>query len=277
MKSKQVMLTRAARFDRKRSSPAHAIARITASLSVGLMLMLLQGCDTFHARRTGAEALAAPYATRRVWAVVPLRNESGSLEADGVKIADVLVHHLENAANLDVLPVNRVLAALEALHLPEVRTPTEVAMLRRTLNVDGLIIGSVTAYDPYDPPKLGLALELYSDPRSLQRDAPLDIRQLTRAATDEQSSLPDQPRPRQAAQTIVSAVFDASEPNVRKALERYAENRGGVEEKDAWRRYRVSMDLYSDYVGYVMCWRLLDQERQRIVALNPPPTPTPSR
>lgn len=222
-------------------------------------LLLITGCALFSPR--GADPLLSPYPTRRVWAVAPLRNESGSTQADGWAIADHLVKQLENARHLDVLPVNRVLAAMDALKLPQVRSPNEAKQLLRTLGVDALVVGTITAYDPYDPPRLGLAIELYID-QNVEHFDSIDVRGLTRAATAV-GPLPGPASVREPTSTV-SAVFDAADPMVRRKLQRYAIDRGQVPDKDFWHLYRVSMDLYSEFVSYVMSWRLLRAEAQRI-------------
>ncbi len=232
-------------------------------------VLLTSGCALFG--RGGADPLHSPYPTRRVWAVVPLRNESGSTHADGLVMADHLARQLENATNLDVLPVNRVLAAMEALELAEVSSPAEATQVLRSLRVDGLVVGTMTAYDPYDPPKLGLAIELYVDEHVEHFDS-INVRRLSRAATAV-GPLP-YPAARQQPTSTVSAMFDAASPEIRRKLKRYATRRGQTETQDAWHRYRLSMDLYSEFVSYVMSWRLLGVETQRIApaAQQPPPS-----
>lgn len=231
--------------------------------------LLAGGCALFGPR--GADPLHSPYPTRRVWAVAPLRNESGSVQANGWSIADHLARHLENATNLDVLPVNRVLGAMEALSIVEITSAAQARQLLQSLSVDGLVVGTVTAYDPYDPPKLGLTIELYVDKRVEYLDA-INVRRLTRAATDV-GSLPNPPGLRQPVSTI-SAVFDAADPVVRSKLRRYAVNRGQMADSESWRLYRISMDLYSDFVSYVMSWRLLRAETQRVTPATTQPAPS---
>mgnify|MGYP005842722195 CR=1 FL=1 len=221
------------------------------------------GCETMFPT-PGADPLQSPYGERRVWAIAPLRNESGSLAADGVLMADHLARQLENAGNLDVMPVNRTLAAMQAAGLSAIESPQQAAQIRSLLNADAILVGSITAYDPYDPPKLGLAVELYADASRQKHDAPLDVRELSRASTGDEAELPNRPRDPSAASSVVSAFFDAADPAVRERLERYANRRGPVNEPDAWRRYRVSMDLYSEFVSYVVSWRLLREEAQRV-------------
>ncbi len=234
-------------------------------------LLLLSGCSLFLGR--GADPLESPYPSRRVWAVAPLHNESGSLQADGVALADHLAHQLETASNLDVLPVNRVLMAIDHLGITQATSPHQARQLLNTLGVDALVVGTITAYDPYDPPTLGLAVELYVNQRVDQADR-LDVRRLARASTDPQT-LPSPATLEPATTSTVSAVFDAADPEIRKRLMRYARNRGPVRDGQSWHLYRISMDLYSEFVSYVMSWRLLQAETRRIT--SPPATqPAPS-
>ena len=230
------------------------------------VLIASNGCGLLTSRE--ADPLHSPYSTRRVWAVAPLGNESGSVQADGWAMADHLVRQLENASNLDVLPVNRVLAAMQALEMSQITTPNDARQLLRSLGVDGLIVGTITAYHPYDPPKLGLAVELYVNTRVEHRSV-IDVRRLARASTG-RGSLPSPASVRQPISQI-SAVFDAAAPDVRDKLRQYAENRGQVPDEESWHRYRISMDLYSEFVSYVMSWRLLQAEAQRLAKDNTEP------
>lgn len=225
----------------------------------------MAGCELWQ-RDKGPDPLRAPYAERQVWAVAPLGNESGTRWVDGARLADHFVQQLQNAEGLDAVAVNRVLAAMESLEMETVASPDDAAALRETLDVDGLIVGTVTAYDPYDPPKLGLAVELYVGPRQPRLAAP-DVRELQRAPSDRWVQPPplDLKRP----VSVVSTHLDAADPGVRQQLEHYASQRGreGVGE-ERWRLYRISMDLYTEFVSYEVSRRLLDAELQR---LQPPP------
>ena len=76
------------------------------------LAVLAVGCQYRGVKKT--HDLAAPYEERQVWAVAPLRNESGSLYADGLLAADKLAQRLETVIGVDTIPVNRVLAAMQA-------------------------------------------------------------------------------------------------------------------------------------------------------------------
>ena len=244
------------------------------SEQVLLMLMALVlcvctgGCQSEHHDKDDHLSTGI-YPRRQLWAVVPLRNESGSLNADGTRIADHLVNQLENEPGIDTLPVNRVLAAMEAMNLAGVNSPAEALALRRTLGVDALIVGTITAFDPYDPPQLGLTVELYVDQRLPWFNDPETIRRLSRAAVDGQTRPVDDSAGADQPISVVSGFFDAADPGTRKRLQMYASRRG-VEPNDrnVWRLYRISMDLYTEFVTHTVSSRLMDAEAAR---LAPPP------
>jgi len=234
-------------------------------LSLVMVVLVTGGCMNSRG------GLTPDYPDRQLWAVAPLRNESGSIQADGLKVADHLAHQLEDAYRIDMLPVNRTIATMEALQIPQVTNMEQAMQIRAAMEVDALLIGSITAYDPYDPPKLGLAIELYVDPR---RDpSSFDVRRLQRSATDE-LALPSSARRSDQPVSTVSIFFDAADPHIRYLIERYGKRRG-VDEKDrdAWRLYRMSMDLYTEFVCHEASTRLLRAEAQR---LAPPPAKTAS-
>jgi hypothetical protein len=234
----------------------------------GLMLLLalttaLAGCLAPNR----AETLRGPYDRRQVFAVAPLRNESGSLYADGLKMADRISEQLTLTANIDTVPVNRVLAAMQTLGLPSVNNKEQALRLRSALGVDGLVVGTLTAYDPYDPPTIGLNIELYLDPR--HTSAAFDVRRMSRAASDrgwrfEGYTSSDQPV------SALSLLYNAADPAVQDRLEVFATERGtdrGATATDA-RLFRISTDLYRGFVAYEVCRRLMQAETAR---LAPPP------
>lgn len=229
------------------------------------LVVCTAGCQYRGAKKP--QNLSAPYGDRQVWAVAPLRNESGSLHADGLKTADQLAQRLETVMGLDVLPVNRVLAAMQSLEMREIATTEDAIQLRGVLGTDGLVVGTITSYDPYDPPKLGLAIELYIDPfrESLQST---DVRKLVRAATDEMSLPTHHPnRPSQPV-SVVSGFYDAADPLVHKKLMSYASRHGGDEDDQVPKRdrrlYQIDMGLYTEFVTYLVSQQLLRVEEQRL-------------
>jgi hypothetical protein len=119
----------------------------------------------------------------------------------------------------------------------------------------------VTAYDPYEPPKLGASLQLFLKPAGYVRSATVDPRLLARQAspTDSQS-LP-------AKTSFVQAigVYDAANGSVRQALERYAKGRYDPVGPYAAREYRVSMDRYCGFVYSSLIDQIIHSARLRPV------------
>ncbi|MFI4862127.1 MAG: hypothetical protein ACIAXF_15790 [Phycisphaerales bacterium JB063] len=195
---------------------------------------------------------------------MPLRNESGSRGVDSFRMADRLAHEFELVQGIDVLPVNRVLQAMQTLGLDAVATRDDAMALREVLGVDGLVVGSVTAYDPYDPVRIGLSLDLYTD--ALIPPKPLDIRGLSWAPTADSAGmqLQTQYRTEQPVATV-SGVFSASHPSVKRRISAYAVERGtSGNARHNERMITIDMNLYSEFVGHEMGSRLMWAEWQRL-------------
>ena len=167
--------------------------------------------------------------------------------------------------------------------LREITTPSPARECMYAPCAPTPVVGSVTSYDPYDPPKLGIALDLYNDPEQ-RRGEPVDVRWLSRATTGD--SVGVHPPRLEGPVTAISGFFNASDPDVRAMLQSYGHERGTIDRNDGdflrklerfikgtgavytddttWRYYRMSMDLYTEFVSYVMSLRLLYAETQRM-------------
>ena len=179
-------------------------------------LTLVGGCSLLKPSPE-SQVLHSPYQTRRIWAVLPPRNESGSLTVNSVELADRLTEQIQKVEGIDALPVNRVLAAMQLMEVHEISTPGQARALLAALGADGLIVGTVTAYDPYDPPKIGLALELYTQP-SVERHE-LDLQRLIASPTEdgaEAQAVAATAAPVPQPVSTISEMWQASDPLVRK-------------------------------------------------------------
>lgn len=213
------------------------------------------------------DTVVAPYPQRQVFAVAPLRNESGSAFADGDRLADKITQRLALTRGIDVLPVNRALAAMDALGLDRIGSKADAIRLQQTLGVDGLVVGTVTAYEPYTPPKLGLNLELYLDARLAWSGSEIDTRKLSSAATDDSAQIPGAGGDVQRTQpvTAIGGFYDAADPNTTDLLVAYlAERKPDDSPEHALRRHTLSTDLYSDFVSTTLVAQLMEAERLRL-------------
>ncbi|WP_428386935.1 hypothetical protein [Mucisphaera sp.] len=231
-------------------------------LTLVSLVLVLSGCSLFGPQRS--PVLVSPYAEPRIVAVVPFLNESGTGVANGERVADALTKHLDGAEGLVALPVNRVLAGLVALETSRITSAGEARALMRWLGADQVIVGTITSYDPYDPPTIGLALESYEEP--VVTVGPVDLRDLTRAGTGTAAgSVSTGPAADDGATVSLSAVLDASDPRVRDALKAYAVDRGPADaDPDAWLHHQRNMNLYIEFACHEMARRLLAAEAQRL-------------
>jgi len=245
--------------------------------AVMMVAMVCTGCVL---KQDEPRFLGTPYMERQVWAVAPLNNESGSSVAEGVTVADRLTQRLEEVEGLDVLPVNRVLSAMQTLGISMIASGSDLRQLRELLGVDGLVIGTITAFDPYDPPKIGLAIELYASPRLANGNtvdpgkllrSPTDLTQPQDAQTPPPASLTGSMNAavRLVPTSVVSGYYDAADPLIREQLRDYAQGRGSESHRDAWRMYVLSMDLYTEFVSYLVSSQLMQAEQNRL-ARTPP-------
>ena len=243
---------------------------------VSLLSLTIAGCSFMPDPPTDPMSLdTGIYPRRQLWAVVPLRNESGTSDVNGARIADTLASQLELQQGIDVLPINRVLAAMENMQLPEVTNANEALTLRHVLKVDALVVGYISVYDPYDPPKIGLGIELYADDELPWFAQVNNLTGLQQSAVEKTnpvgqhiSAYDDSPQ-RQPI-TAVNGFFDASTPGIRRLLKKYARDHGQDErDRKTWRTYRLSKDLYTEFVANIVCQRLMTAENQR---LNPTST-----
>jgi hypothetical protein len=243
-------------------------SRLTAGALVLAALVVIQavaGCAQKEPRLKAPQVLVSPYDASRgevLWAVVPLRNESGTTIADTYLVSDKVVAAASQVRGVRCLPLNRTIGAMRSLEMTELTNPADAEKLAKALGADGLIVGSITTYDPYNPPKLGLALALYTRPGLVTNrpaaNSGTDTRKLTFQPTDYQYF------PRSAHQdapaSVVSEFLDGKNHQVLMDVQAYAEGRHDERTALGWRRYLASMDLFSEFGAWHSVNRLLEHE-----------------
>jgi hypothetical protein len=94
-------------------------------------------------------------------AVAPFFNLSDEPTVDGREFALSYFAELQAVPGYEVVPLGVVEEAILA-HQVDLSRPDEARRLARVLGVDAVVIGSVTDYSPYYPPRCGMRVEWYA-------------------------------------------------------------------------------------------------------------------
>ncbi|HEX8342143.1 MAG TPA: hypothetical protein VF624_14660 [Tepidisphaeraceae bacterium] len=228
-------------------------SRWIAIRSILLAACLSGGCAE-KAKQYGRERqLAMPGPQTRVWAVAPVINLSGQRGVDPLLQADLLYQQLQTVQGLTVIPVDKVAQVYAALRIERVQTPEQAFAVIETLGCEGLIVGTVTQFDPYNPPKFGGSLQLFEKPGGYTRPPPPDVRDLINsAAPPPTESLPEAP---QFVQVV--GMYDAVNGTVRDAVLDYAAGRHEPVGPMAEREYFASMERYAGFSWHTLTEQLL--------------------
>lgn len=242
-------------------------ARVCTLLAVLACLSMLAGCLARQRHLENPATLTAPYLApgERLWAVAPLRNESGVGVIDPLNVSDRLVAALSEANGISALPMNRTLAAMRALNLGSIDTPAQALALARTLKADAVVVGSITAWDPYQPLKIGLNLGVFSDSKTMlpERDESVTAEELLefrKARTDSPAAYGPAPGPLSA----VSVTLDADNHAVIADIKRYAAGRVDRDSAMGWEVFTRSMARFTDFACFRSSELLLLAEQQRL-------------
>jgi len=206
-----------------------------------------------------------------LWAVAPLRNESATTTVDPLVMSDKIVEALEQVRGIRALPMNRTLETMRAIRMPMVRTPADANRLAEALGVDALVVGAITAYDPYDP-RLGLALTVVPRTSAMNGVAFVDTGKLdARAVQSSPTEITQAAAALGEPTSSASLLFDGKNQAVQMDVRNYAEGRAERVSAAGWRRYLRSVDLFSEFAAYRTVDQLVQAETLRLARLHPKP------
>ncbi len=221
----------------------------------GLVVALaaMGGCGSSTPEYGAERPLNLAGSSRQTWAVAPAVDLSDQKHVDPILQADLLYGQLQQVAGLNVIPVNRVVAVYEALKITQIQSEEQAALICDLLGSDGLIMATVTYYDPYEPPKMGASLQLFKKSPSYHRPLDVDPRELARRATPSPTTLPA------ARPSFVQVVgmFDSANGSTRAEAIKYAQGRNDPSGPLKERGYLVEMDRYCGFVYFSLIEELL--------------------
>ena len=94
-------------------------------------------------------------------AIAPFTNLSQERSADPRRFAFAYAAELQKVDGFEVVPVGVVEQAIVDARL-SMDSPEDAVRLAEMLGVDAVVVGSITDYDPYYPPRIGLQVQWYS-------------------------------------------------------------------------------------------------------------------
>ncbi len=191
-------------------------------------------------------------------AVAPALNHSGSQDFDPLRVADLMASELAQILGVQVIPLNRVLAQLEADGKQRIESPGHARRIMDRIGADGIVVFALTEYDPYVPPVVGISAQFY---RSYRGSPALDPVAASRApAFTAAGPFPDAP----AAQ--FQWVFNGSDEAVKQAIQEFTRKRNADGSPYGWRKYLASQEHYLRFCCHVTVRELIQKELTQVAA-----------
>jgi len=121
----------------------------------------MSGCSILLPDISHEPVVRNPFPQLSKVAVAPFFNLSDERTVDGRKFALAYYGELQHVRGYEVVPLGVVEEAIMAYQI-DLSRPSEARRLATVLGVDAVVVGSVTDYTPYYPPRCGLRVEWYA-------------------------------------------------------------------------------------------------------------------
>lgn len=129
-------------------------------LLISILFLLPAGCS-FLPQISRQTVLHNPYPQLSKVAVAPFFNLSEEPKTDGRQFALAYFNELQLIPGYEVIPVGQVERAMQDYDIA-LASPEDARRLAQVLGVDALVVGAVTDYTPYYPPRCALHVEWYA-------------------------------------------------------------------------------------------------------------------
>ncbi len=236
------------------------ISTIGIVLSVAGIFGLLGGC----ANQKRPVRLVSPYPHQMTVVLAPVLNYSGEQNLDTLKVTDILYSELQQVQGFAVIPVNRTLAQMARDGIRNIEDPQQALNLANQLGADMIIIAAITEYNPYYPPIVGIAMQVYGvKGNRLFSSASVNPVRLARSASPlkiTSSNVANEYLPKNQIQEI----FNSRDKRVAKQVKKFAKLRGTGSSPYKTELYLRSQEYYLRFVCYESIKKLLEKELERI-------------
>jgi hypothetical protein len=145
------------------STPSHIVAASTR-ISRGLLWLScvcwLTGCSLFPDIRHKPQFIN-PYPQIRKVAILPFSNQSEEPTLSGKRVALAYADEMQSIRGFEVLPQGAVINKMREFGRP-LSTGEDFQTFAQYLGVDVVLVGSITDYDPYYPPRMTMKVNWYA-------------------------------------------------------------------------------------------------------------------
>lgn len=138
----------------------YLLNRTIPLLALSAIIALLSGCAAVPSRYV-QPVYHNPFPQLHRVAILPFFNQSHEPTVDGEAMAIAYYNELQAIQGFEVMPVGVARRMLEASRIRP-QSGSDFQQLARLMRVDAVIVGSVTEYSPYYPPRLGLSVDWYA-------------------------------------------------------------------------------------------------------------------
>lgn len=240
------------------------IGRAKPGIAILAMMILIGGCSSWsHKKVVDDNRLHSPYMREMTVAVVPVVNYSGFEPIDMLRVTDLLYSELQQVDGFAVIPVNRLLAQMSQEKLNRIETPQQVMELASEVGADIVIVAAITEYNPYYPPIIGMAVQLYVQPK----ESSMQASQIDPVVLERLSSplkIPMDIDPKYWPRNQMQRIYNGRDKLIVEAVKKYAKDRGTGNSPYDWEVYMRSQENYLRFVCYKAIAELLDKEVERM-------------
>ena len=139
--------------------------KLLVLLAAPLLACATTGCHLVLPETSQQPLVHNPFPQLSRIAVVPFFNQSNEATVDGRQFAMAYYAELQSIPGFEVVPVAAVEATIRqygVTFFPPEQAPEQARWLAKKLGVDAVVIGTVTDFDPYYPPRCGMRVEWYA-------------------------------------------------------------------------------------------------------------------
>jgi hypothetical protein len=134
---------------------------LLAAMLAGMVLVGGAGCSIVLPDISHQPIVHNPFPQLSRVAVAPFFNQSDEPTVDGREFALAYYGELQAVPGFEVVPLGVTEEAIIRNHI-NLSSPDEARRLAKVLGVDAVVIGAVTDYSPYYPPRCGMRVEWYA-------------------------------------------------------------------------------------------------------------------